>query len=563
VALAILIKLTRSLDDHYIAHGYPEKTREAMVGLLTTVIDKVADRGSVLCSWTVGWDKIGNTFSRFALPITWDFVESVATADSSGGYPGGVEWTARYVDHAQDFVARSPKPKIVRNSAICDYREQFDVVLTDPPYYDAIPYSDLMDFFYVWLRRTLHGLSAEIDRAFSEPLAPKWDHETNDGGLIDDASRFDGDKEASKRNYEHGMGRVFQACHKALKPDGRLVIVFAHKHPDAWETLVGAIIRAGFVVDASWPVQTEMGNRTRALSSAALSSSVWLVCRKRQRGAKPGWDAQVLKEMETNIVQRLRDFWDAGIRGPDFVWAATGPALEPYSRYPAVRKASEQGAVMDVNEFLGHVRRIVVDFVVGRVLSHGEAEPDVGDHPLDDVTTYYLLHCADFGLKEAPAGPCILYAISCGLSERELVDQYGLLAKGKGGTSTEPDETDGDLDAEQEGGSGSGGKLKLTPWKSRTHRGLGEEPVRGRAIPLIDHVHRLMQLWVAGDAVKVDAHLDRFGLRRSQIFAQLIQALIEQSRAEGNQDERSILERLANHLKQIGSTAQGAFALGD
>ena len=138
-----------------------------------------------------------------------------------------------------------------------------------------------MDFFYVWLRRTLYGLSPEIDAVFQEPLSPKWDHEQNDGELIDDSSRFEGDKKKSKANYEDGMARVFQNCHKMLAPDGRFVIVFAHKHPDAWETLVSAIIRAGFVVAGSWPIQTEMGNRTRALSSAALASSIWLVCKKR------------------------------------------------------------------------------------------------------------------------------------------------------------------------------------------------------------------------------------------------------------------------------------------
>ena len=176
-----------------------------------------------------------------------------------------------------------------------------------------------MDFFYVWLRRSLHGLSTEIDAAFYHPLSPKWDHESNDGELIDEASRFGGDKQKSKANYEDGMARVFQACYKSLNPDGRLVLVFAHKHPDAWETLVSALIRAGFVVDGSWPIQTEMGNRTRALSSAALASSVWLVCKKRPENARPGWDNLVLEEMQKNIIQSLRNFWDAGIRGPDFV----------------------------------------------------------------------------------------------------------------------------------------------------------------------------------------------------------------------------------------------------
>src|SRR6266516_4446556 len=234
-----------------------------------------------------------------------------------------------------------------------------------------------------------------------------------------------------------GTARAFQACHKALTPEGRLVVVFANKQPDAWETLVSAIIRAGFVVDGSWPIQTEMGNRTRALSSAALSSSVWLVCKKRPEIARPGWDNRVLEEMQEKIVTCLRDFWDAGIRGPDFVWAATGPALEAYSKHPIVKKANEPGQVLSVSEFLRHVRRMVADFVVGRVLSHNGGTDAVTG--LDDVTTYYLLHRNDFKMESAPIGACILYAVSCNLSDRALVDTWDLLAR-SGGTAGRDDE---------------------------------------------------------------------------------------------------------------------------
>src|SRR5438309_598911 len=161
----------------------------------------------------------------------------------------------------------------------------------------------------------------------------------------------------------------------------------------------------------------EMGNRTRALSSAALASSVWLVCKKRLENARPGWDNLVLEEMQKNIIQSLRNFWDAGIRGPDFVWAATGPALEAYSKYVAVKKANEPNRLLTVAEFLSHVRRIVVDFVVGRVLTRGESDEVSG---LDDLTTYYLLHRRDFGFGDAPSGACILYAVSCGLRDTAL-----------------------------------------------------------------------------------------------------------------------------------------------
>jgi adenine-specific DNA methylase len=535
---------------------------EGIAAYLAMGVSRLLDFANTGAQWKIDVPTINHSFVRFALPITWDFAESNVLWDGAGSYLQCADRVLTPFDNPDFWAGFVESPHVINQSATSTVDNTFDVVVTDPPYYDAIPYSDLMDFFYVWLRRILSGLSPAIDAVFSETTGPKWNHERNDGELIDDASRFGGDKEASKRNYEEGMARAFRACHVALKRDGRLVIVFAHKHPDAWETLVGAIIKAGFVVDGSWPIQTEQASRMRAIDSAALSSSVWLVCKKRDPMVKAGWDAQVLKEMETSIIAKLRDFWDAGIRGPDFVWSATGPAMEAYSRYPAVKKASEPGQLMAVSEFLGHVRRIVVDFVVGRVLSHGQSEPTPGDHPLDDITTYYLLHRHDFGLKEAPAGPCILYAVSCSLSERELVDQYEVLAKS--GSSAEPDEAD-DEESEGEddgaGASGGGGKFKLKAWNARKHRSLGLETASGRTIPLVDQVHKLMQLWVAGDVVKVNDYLDARGLRRSQVFAQLIQALIEQSRAEGGAEECSILERLQNYLKSVGSTAQAALGL--
>ena len=147
------------------------------------------------------------------------------------------------------------------------------------------------------------------------------------------------------------------------------------------------------------------------------------------------------------------------------------------------------------------------------------------------------------------------------MSERELVDQYEVLAKS--GSSSEPDESndEGDDESEDSGASGGGGKFRLKAWSARKHRSLGQETASGRAIPLVDQVHKLMQLWVAGDVVKVNDYLDARGLRRSQVFAQLIQALIEQSRTEGSTEECSILERLQNYLKSVGSTAQAALGL--
>ena len=117
------------------------------------------------------------------------------------------------------------------------------ILATDPPYYDAIPYSDLMDFFYVWLRRTHHRFLSS-DATLLLPLGPKWDHDTRDGELIDDESRFGGDKEASKKAYENGMAKAFKSCCDAIEEQGRMVVVFANKEVDAWETLIIGLIIA-------------------------------------------------------------------------------------------------------------------------------------------------------------------------------------------------------------------------------------------------------------------------------------------------------------------------------
>jgi adenine-specific DNA methylase len=544
LALGTVAKHTRAAAEAMLGCHGTDTWREAIVAGLYCALARLADRNSQLCTWQVGAEKIGHTFARFALPITWDFVEVTPWADSSGGYGQATEWVALALQHLESAEQDAPQADVRCGSAIAGESRGIDVIVTDPPYYDAIPYSDLMDFFYVWLRRSLNGLSPEIDKSFSNRLAPKWNSETRDGELIDDSSRFGGDKTQSKQTYEDGMFRAFEACRKSLAADGRLVIVFAHKHPDAWETLVSAIIRAGFVVDGSWPIQTERVARTRSLSSAALSSSVWLVCRERPDDARPGWDNRVLEDMRSSINVCLREYWDAGIRGPDFVWAATGPALEPYSRHPVVKKANDPGKIMEVSEFLRAVRRIVVDFVVGRVLSPSSEEEAVSG--LDDLTTYYLLHRNDFGLEDAPIGPCILYAVSCGLSDADLADEHDLLARTGGSASSNGDEeSEEPEDSEAEVEQGTGSKVRLKTWQQRKGKGMGYDG-DGRPAPLIDQVHRLMHLWKAGDQVKVDEYLEARALAGNRLFHRVLQALIEL--ADEGSEERALLESISNHV---------------
>jgi putative DNA methylase len=531
----------------------------AILSFLALALDRFVSFNCLNVRWKLDAEAVVDAFARFAIPVLWDCAEPVPTGDHAGAYLLCYERIFTALDVLMKSCGDSA-PKTFHESAINCREGGVDMILTDPPYYEAIGYAVIMDFFYVWLRRTLHGLSPEIDEAFREPLGPKWNSDKQDGELIDDSSRFGGDRAASKKAYEDGMFRAFQACDRALVPDGRMVVVFANKSPDAWETLVSAIIRAGFVVDASWPIQTEMGNRTRALSSAALASSVWLVCRKRPETARPGWDNCVLEEMRENIHTQLREYWDAGIRGPDFVWAATGPAMEAYSKHPVVKKANEPNATMEVSEFLRAVRRIVVDFVVGRVLTHN-GDPTVTSG-LDDVTTYYLLHRHDFGMDDAPIGACILYAISCGLSDHDLADRHEILQK-TGGQAEWEDEEAGEPTAEDANGDaekGTGSKVRLRPWNRRIRKSMsydgdaGANAAAGKPAPLIDQVHRMMHLWKAGDLIRVDEYLEARGLRRNALFHQLLQALIELAPAAT--EERSLLESISNHIASRPASAE-------
>ena len=557
IAIGTFMKATWLARSQMESTSAPPDFQEGICAYLAIAIDRVLDAGSSVAHWQPGSEFNVSTFQRFALPLAWDFSEVNSLSGLTGSYDGAVEWVSLVAAHVCN-AAPAVAPRVMRRSALAEGFDNLDVVVTDPPYYDAIGYSVLMDFFYVWLRRTLTGLSLPAAAEFASPLAPKWSAEANDGELVDDASRFGGNSGLSQSNYEDGMARAFSVMHGALNADGRLVIVFANKQPAAWETLVTAIIRAGFVVCGSWPIQTERAARTRSIGAAALSSSVWLVCKKRPATARPGWDTQVLDEMRTKIRLQLREFWDAGIRGPDFVWAATGPALEAYSAHPVVRKANEPGP-LTVAEFLSHVRRMVIDFVVGRVLTgdragKGGGEVDDGER-LDEPTAYYLLHRNDFGLNDAPAGACILYAVSCGLSDKELSDTWDLLASTKGKQAEEEDEEPAEDDDGDSGDSGS--KIKLKTWSQRHGKSMGYEAPGGRPIPLIDRVHRLMQLWKSGELSKVDEYLDQNGLRRQELFKRLLQSLIELS--DRGSEERALLESLSNHVQSKGAATPSLF----
>ncbi|GIW46166.1 MAG: hypothetical protein KatS3mg078_0043 [Deltaproteobacteria bacterium] len=164
-------------------------------------------------------------------------------------------------------------PEVIQASATSlPYPDNyFDAVITDPPYYDNVFYSNLSDFFYVWLKRTIGDLYPDL---FTTPLTPKTDE------IVQDPIRHN-TKQDSKLFFENMITKAFREIYRVLKPEGIACIVFAHKSTEAWETIINAILDSGLYLTASWPVHTEMKTRLQAKETASLASSIYMVCRKR------------------------------------------------------------------------------------------------------------------------------------------------------------------------------------------------------------------------------------------------------------------------------------------
>jgi hypothetical protein len=320
------------------------------------------------------------------------------------------------------------------------------------------------------------------------------------------------------------------------------------------------LIRGGAVVTASWPIQTEREARSRGQASAALSSSVWIVCRKRAKAAQAGWEENVLEAMRHTLFDSretlgdrniLQYYFDLGIRGPDFLWAALGPALEAYSAHPFVKKTA--GGMLTVPDFLKEVRRLVLHFALGELPGFKEISQQTQGRgeslELDAVTQYYLLHRAYFGLDPAPAGACIMYAQACGRSVGELglvwhvIDQGG---KSKRGRPSNDELQDPDDSAE---GESKGNEFKLVPWEQRAQREDLGETRNSQPAPLIDRLHRLMKLFHQNRTAEVQQAYDAWGLANDRAFPPLLQAVRELALNDRQDTERRLVEALATQLK--------------
>lgn len=340
------------------------------------VLSRCADYWSSGVRWVQKGEFVADTFSRPAMPIVWDFAEANPLADASGNLAGAIDWVA-------SVVAQWPPTKTVGQVQIADAREfplpndSVMVWFTDPPYYDAVPYADLSDFFFVWLKRAIPNNSLLRDPFEPNNLLTPKEREI----VQDETKQFDGHPK-DHFAFEEMMASAFAEGRRVLIQEGIGSVVFAHKTTEGWEALLNGMIKGGWTITGSWPVSTERPGRLRSQESASLATSVHLICRPRPEDADVGDWADVLRELPERIGDWMERLLEQGIRGADLVFACIGPAMEVYSRYSKVEDAEGREIPLGGNPeatephkrgFLAYVWEIVGRTALSQVLGTAEA----------------------------------------------------------------------------------------------------------------------------------------------------------------------------------------------
>jgi len=353
-----------------------EKTNSYVLDSLALALSRVTMCGMSLTNWNAFAEKMQHTFGRQALPMVWDFAEVVPIRRTPGAWENASDLVFNV---AAIWPLNSSLGQVQISDAITTSLPDSAGTLwfTDPPYYDAVPYADLSDFFFVWLKRTLPNhplLKDPFDP--NNPLTPKL-HEI----VQDETKQFDR-RPKDRTFFENAMAKAFSEGRRVLKDDGVGCVVFAHKTTEGWEALLSGMIQGGWTITGSWPIATEMGSRLRARDSAALATSVHLVCRPRPENAPVGDWGDVLRELPKRVGDWMERLQSEGIRGADLVFACIGPALEIYSRYSKVVDAEEReiplGGDPEATEphrkgFLAYVWEVVGRTALEQVLGTPEA----------------------------------------------------------------------------------------------------------------------------------------------------------------------------------------------
>lgn len=334
---------------------------EAISVYLTCAVGRAADYWNTLTSWESGGEFVAHAFTKHALPIVWDYGEINPLANGGGSWSSALGWIARVIDL---LPANAPGHVLQLDAARSTVpSDSQTVVSTDPPYYDNVPYSNLSDFFYIWMRLCLRHVYPDI---FATRQTPKEDE------LVASHSLYENIEDAM-RHFTDGMTLALRQIHGKSNESVPITIYYAFKQSDTgasgtassgWESFLESVIKAEFVITGTWPVRTERSSRGRAIGSNALASSIVLVCRKREKEAQTISRRDFLRELKEELGEAV-EVMIGGAEGispvapVDLSQAVIGPGMAIFSKYVAVLEAD--GSPMTVHSALTLINRMLVE----------------------------------------------------------------------------------------------------------------------------------------------------------------------------------------------------------
>lgn len=411
VALTTFSDLLEEVDELVTQHGGEEEYINALRTYLALVIGRTAHSGSSFARWQNSGDKIAGVFARQAIPMMWDFAESNPFCHSSQNWMAQIEWVAKVVER---LSANASSGKVYQADASTTIHAQAGpVIVTDPPYYDNIDYADLSDFFYVWLRPLLRDIYPDL---FAGILTPKNEE------ITAIPSRFDDPRQRFEGLLKKTLGLIRERC----SPEFPSSIFYAYKQQEeeregrtstGWETMLNAIVSAGFQIVGTWPIRTERSARSNALSANSLASSVVLVCRPRPDDAPTAIGRQFFDALTKELPAALDQLTQEGHIAPtDLAQAAIGPGMQIYSRYSRVETIS--GELVSVREALTAINRAIADY----------DERQEGD--LDSESRFCLDWLKQHGYEEGAYGEAETLARAKNVAIGKLQDDGLLTAVG-------------------------------------------------------------------------------------------------------------------------------------
>lgn len=371
---------------------------------LAFALNKLADRGSSICTWFTERDSTRNTFGRQAIPMTWDFAELNVLLNGTGSFLGAVQWTAESLEGR--FAHGLFDGFVSQADAQTQTISRSKLISTDPPYYDNIGYADLSDFFYVWLRRSLKPIFPGLYATLAVPKAEE---------LVANPYRH-GNKDKAEDFFLDGMTAAMHNLAELAHPAFPVTIYYAFKQAETkaeagtsstgWETFLAAVLKAGFALTGTWPMRTELGNRMISSGTNALASSIVLVCRPRATDAPTISRREFIRELNATLPDALLDMTRGGINSPvapvDLSQAIIGPGMEVFSKYSAVLEAD--GSPMSVRSALQLINRFV------------------GEDDFDHDTQFCLAWFEQHGWAGGKYGDADVLARAKGTSVNGLVD---------------------------------------------------------------------------------------------------------------------------------------------